>query len=479
MRQRRCSVNGKPVTVIGNGACQNNRNITAVVIPEGVTQIGNSAFYDCNNLVDVSFPSTLRVLGSSAFAYCSYRISTSRFVLPDLLESIACTGSTSDTFHDCGAIKIVTPGSPTALLLSDFSGFNTVNENAYKKQWFPFDGCEDCRYLYFTENGVPALYLMKYLGTAAEFSIPAAANTVPDVIADNAFRSCATLTKLTIPEGVKTIGSYAFYECTALTDITFPESLAELGSNAFTNCGQNATTPFSFRLPDHISAVSMTNSTTDTFSNCKAVRIVTPGSDTAFLFSEKFRLNNPPNPDAAYPYYWFTFPGSQHQDLRYLYFDDTVNSVSVRVLHLIKYLGSAASVSIPAQAESLPVLGVIEAKAFQGNTALTSLVIPNGVTRFGRAAFADCSFLTDIAFPQTLKVLGENVFSGCGKVWHQQNINNTENNNGVYTFHLPPNIEDFVYQNSSLDTFHDCPANLTWDPGSTTSYTFRNKGYLQ
>lgn len=468
-------IEGVQVTVIGNGAFQGNKTITAVVIPEGVVEIGSGAFYDCNSLAEVTFPSTLRVLGGGAFAFCSYKNTASRYVLPDQLESIVCTGSNGDTFYNCDAVRVVTPGSATALLLSDLSHYATVNENAYKKQWFTFDGCDDCRYLYFTEDGAPVLYLMKYLGTAAEFSIPSAANVVPAVIADGAFRSCVTLAKVVIPNGVKIIDANAFYDCTALTDVTFPDSLHTLGRNAFTNCGSAFAGAFSFRLPDHITSISMSHSSVDTFYRCNALRIVTPGSDTAYLFSDS--LQNPQNPEAAYPYHWFTFPGSLNEDLRYLYFLETVDGASVRVLHLIKYTGSDAQVTIPAQETGVPALGVIEAKAFQGNITITSLVLPDGITRFGRGAFAECSYLTDITFPQTLRTLEQNVFTGCGNGWYEQNREDQSQNYGEYIFNLPPDILEIVMDNSNLDSFYNCAATLHWAPDSNTAITFQNHGY--
>ena len=42
-----------------------------------------------------------------------------------------------------------------------------------------------------------------------------------------AFRGCTKLAKITIGEGVESIGQYAFYDCTALTDVYFMGSQDE------------------------------------------------------------------------------------------------------------------------------------------------------------------------------------------------------------------------------------------------------------
>ena len=46
----------------------------------------------------------------------------------------------------------------------------------------------------------------------------------------------SSISKVTIAEGVTSIGDYAFYGCTGLTSITIPESVTSIGSSAFHNC---------------------------------------------------------------------------------------------------------------------------------------------------------------------------------------------------------------------------------------------------
>ena len=471
-------IQGKPVTAIGSNAFNNSNghNITRVVIPEGVTEIGGGAFADCQYLEYVSFPSTLTTLGGGAFSFCGYKITDHDFSyhLPDRITSIVQDGSNSSTFYNCKAVKVVKPESMTAYKMSDLSGYSNVNAQAYKNQWFAFEGCEDYRYLYFTENDEQVLYLMKYEGSGEAISIPHDDKTTPAVIADGAFQGKTSLTRVEIPEGVETINRFAFQGCVNLTDVLFPSSLQTLGENAFTGCGQNAAAPFSFRLPDHISSIAMTHSTTDTFASCSAVRIVSPGSETAYLFSEQ--IVGAQDPAAAYPYHYFTFPGSEHADFRYLYYRETVEDEEEWVLHLIKYLGNDAEVTIPAQAGDKPALGVIQASAFENNFTIQKITIPDSVRRFGRAAFAGCKYLVDVTFPESLEYMESNVFSGCGKQYVQDK--NNANEDPTFWYDLPDNIKDLVYDNSTLATFYDCPAKLRCKNGTTTWITLTEKGYV-
>ena len=453
-------IEGQAVTAIGARAFENKGSLTSVRIPEGVTVIGDGAFNGCSKLTSVSFPSALSQLGLSAFANCGSAVSES-FVyrLPDHVTSIVATGSSSDSFYNCQAVKIVTPHSETAYTLSDLSHFSNITNSVYQRQWFTFAGCEDCRYLYLgggTES-VPELHLMKYLPDGETAQIPSLTGTVPEIIHDNAFSGKTALTRVVIPEGVTAVGVSAFNNCLNLTDISFPDSLRTIGSNAFSNCGKNASGTFYFRLPDHLSSIVMSHSTNDSFYECNAVRIVTPGSATAYLCSNYYQTNNPPDLEKAWPYYWFTFAGQT--DFRYLYYKTDPNDPGSRILQLIKYLGNETEVVIPTQEGSLPVLSHLEDNCFKNKSAVTRVVIPEGVTMIGVSAFNGCSNLTDISFPDSLRIIGNTAFSGCGS-----------QASGAFYFRLPDHLTSIAMSHSSTDSFANCNAIRIVTPGSETAY---------
>ena len=61
----------------------------------------------------------------------------------------------------------------------------------------------------------------------------------------NAFQNCSSLTNITIPNRVTSIGGYAFNYCSSLTNITIPNSVTSIGSSAFSGCSslKNITIP--------------------------------------------------------------------------------------------------------------------------------------------------------------------------------------------------------------------------------------------
>jgi len=61
------TINGVPVTKIGDFAFNSENGITSVSIPSGVTSIGFAAFTSCYSMKSVALPDTLETIGAAAF----------------------------------------------------------------------------------------------------------------------------------------------------------------------------------------------------------------------------------------------------------------------------------------------------------------------------------------------------------------------------------------------------------------------------
>ena len=70
-------------------------------------------------------------------------------------------------------------------------------------------------------------------------------------IGNGAFSRCTSLTSITLPEGLTSIGDFAFFSCTSLTSINLPDSLTSIGIQAFYSC----TSLTSINLPDSLTSI--------------------------------------------------------------------------------------------------------------------------------------------------------------------------------------------------------------------------------
>ena len=76
------------------------------------------------------------------------------------------------------------------------------------------------------------------------------------------------------------------------------------------------------------------------------------------------------------------------------------------------YTGENNVVIIPNRHEGLDVTD-IAAKAFEDNTTLTSVTIPDSVIKIGEGAFRGCSSLTSISIPDSITSIGNSAFREC------------------------------------------------------------------
>ncbi|MBR2047249.1 MAG: leucine-rich repeat domain-containing protein, partial [Oscillospiraceae bacterium] len=58
------TIDGYPVTTIGNDAFKNNDALTGVTLPSGLTYIGTNAFCNCDSLTSITIPKTLESVGN-------------------------------------------------------------------------------------------------------------------------------------------------------------------------------------------------------------------------------------------------------------------------------------------------------------------------------------------------------------------------------------------------------------------------------
>ncbi len=155
----------------------------------------------------------------------------------------------------------------------------------------------------------------------------------------------------------------------------------------------------------------------------------------------------------------------KYESLTYYNFEDYIeilsyeNSVDVTTLE------------IPAEIEGLPVT-VIGERAFEGATALESVVIPEGVTQLNNRCFSECTSLKSISLPSTLKKIGYASFSNCISL-EKIEIPNGTTSLGSETFSGCVSLRNVVINNGITEleqqAFEDCKITTLYLPKSVTS----------
>ena len=211
------------VKTIGYNAFGGDDALKSADLGEGLISIDSYAFQSCSNLETVSLPESLTTINSYAFQSCSKLTSID---IPNKVTKID-----DNTFTNCSSLKNVSIGSGcTSISTVAFINAYSIDEITVaedNKNFTSVDGV-----LYNKDKTTLVLYPKNRAG---EFVVP---DTVTS-IADYAFDNAPKLTKVTIGENVKSVGTGAFRNCNSLETVIFKDSdtvQKTIGDYAFNNC---------------------------------------------------------------------------------------------------------------------------------------------------------------------------------------------------------------------------------------------------
>jgi hypothetical protein len=215
-----------------------NKNITEVIIPDGVTSIHSQSFKFCCNLVRVVIPAGVKYIGQQAFDYC---FNLKEVVLPDSVRTIG-----EYAFDDCKKLKeIVLPAGVRTIGACAFGNCSKskLNIPASVKNIgiMAFDAVKkltsDNKRFQIKEGGVLVDTKLKKLiyaplSLSGTYRIPEGVA----VIGKGVFAGHDRLVEVTMPEGVTVIEDFAFDRCNNLRSVFLPESVTHIGGCAFLAC---------------------------------------------------------------------------------------------------------------------------------------------------------------------------------------------------------------------------------------------------
>ena len=438
-------------------------SLTNIVIPDTVTEV-MAGFRDCKNLEELIFPDTLkRASFSSCFSGCS---ALKRVHIPAMFSGIGdymfedCTSLTEITlpkepdkigrfaFKGCSTLSKVTfPGScPTNFDSSAFSGVTAVcyypdNDLTWTDEvkkdyegtltWIAyevneFEGEEHTYTLPDTditlayqvdEAQKTAMITLCNTDAKGALEIPESIDGYTVVaIGPSAFQKCIGLTSVVVPDTVTEIGEAAFRNCTALASATIPNAITSIKPYTFYNCALT-----DFKFPDGLVEIG-----DYAFQQLKMTRLTLP--DRVSIVGEG-AFKDSSLRDVTLPDSLTYIPDRMFCDSRYL--------KTVEFPKIVVTIGRAAfadcyKLNSMVLSEGLISIGE-NAFAFCGKHDYSgydfnSIILPSTLQRIGAWAFYGCESLSSIVIPDKVTRIEDYTFAyaSVGKVTLSANLKSIE-----------------------------------------------------
>ncbi|MEY8461710.1 leucine-rich repeat protein [Streptococcus merionis] len=440
------------VTSIGYGAFSENKSLTHITIPSGVKEIQGAVFSGNSKLASITLPEGLTTIADSAFSGTS---SLEQIDLPSSIEFIGNYAFLSSglksinlenikqigdsAFSNTHLSEVTIPSSLEYMGAGAFSSIDNLQtvywngdfEVGWGAYWrtpafegspltkvvFGNDVTRIPSYTFRHQSGITKIDLpegLKTIGIEAfsysgltDLHLPSTVKTLKD----GAFGHISSLVSTNIPSGLE-VGSGAFVDSTNLTKVGF-----DLGSKVIVDGLLRRTGITDFVVPEGIEEIGK-----EAFSENKQLTRVTLPSTIKNIKEGAFA--NSSIKEIVFPSTMTTIPDGilQNTEIEHIVIPEGVveigdsafasnpNLISVSLPSTLKKIGNHAFYGAALMEITLPSnLEEIGDSAFSSNQ-LKSLVIPDSVTKIGESAF-NSNKIESVTLPKNLTILGDGAFS--------------------------------------------------------------------
>lgn len=447
------------VTTIGESAFENCVSLTSLPLGTGACTVGDSAFRGCTGLESLTIPEGVTSVGAGAFDGC---FQAQRLKVPKSLTEIG-----RGAFRGCRELKeiSVTAGNPAfaddgnclistdgVLLMGNADSVIPADGSVHTIGMDAFRASEELQTVTIP-NSVKVIEDYAFLECTGLAQVDFGTGLTR--IGLGAFQGCTSLKKVQLPDSLTEIGTCAFSGCPMLDEVNFPEDLESLGSWAFAgtairSVSLSRTVEFvginPFRGCRDLVSISVNYRN----RNYKAQGNCLIGSSDKVLISG---CNTSQIPDGAVTTIGrdafreldvlvLTIPDSVQNIETYAFADSALESICLgagvkniqgnpltgcKQLSFISVSGENAVyraagnclltgttlVAGCAETQISQEVTEIGTEAFSG-TAITEIVLPEGVTHIHKRAFFGCAELTTADLPDSLTYIGESAFELSG-----------------------------------------------------------------
>lgn len=275
--------------------------------------------------------------------------------------------------------------------------------------------------------------LRAYLGSDTQVNVPAQVEGKPVTRLEGTFDGNKTLTKVVLPEGLRSIGSMSFHDCSALQEINLVSSLTSIENYAFFGCTLLSQ---DIRLPEgleHLGAstfgmcvslkrVSLPSTLTsigkEIFSNCSSLSQVTLANGITTLSDGMFlnciSLKQLTLPESLRSIKTGAFTGCSITTLR---IPKNVEEIQwgafVQALHLNQLSVSPENQHFTAQ-DKILYSRDMKRLLMVTDCAASHCVIPDGVETICSNAFSLNTSIIDVYVPSSVRTIEDYALFGTG-----------------------------------------------------------------